>query len=80
LQIAINAYPDGMVAEYVLAQSGKFMDNKYGGDGLARFIAAELNETFDPSASKKAQLQEAVRCLDRAIYELNQVIDALEQA
>jgi hypothetical protein len=78
MTIAIKAYPDGIVAEYVLPKSGKFVDNKHGGDGLARFIAAELNETFEPTATKNEQIKEAVRCLDRAIYELNQVIDALE--
>lgn len=76
IAIADEAYPDGLVALYTNDKTGKFEDGPHG-DGLARFIACELCETFEPKASKKDQLNEAVRVLERAQSELQEVIDAL---
>lgn len=46
------------------------------GDGLARFIAVELNETFDPDATTLEQLSEANRVMTVAMNQLEFVANA----
>lgn len=75
LNLANEAYPDGFLAEYYDAKTGQRLPG--GGDSLARFIVAELSETFDPDASRQAQLREARTALNRAIDDLQMVIAIL---
>lgn len=75
LNLANEAYPDGFLAEYYDAKTGE--RQRGGGDSLARFIVAELSETFDPEASRAAQLQEARIALHHAVDTLEWVIEAL---
>lgn len=75
LNLANEAYPDGFLAEYYDAKTGQRLPG--GGDSLARFIVAELSETFDPDASRQAQLREARIALNRAIDDLQMVIAIL---
>jgi hypothetical protein len=49
------------------------------GDELARFIARELQETYDPKASPEDQLQEAIRVIHVATNELDDVSRSLYQ-
>ena len=48
------------------------------GDGLAQFIVRELRDTFERGATRDAQLEEARRCLNNAIRELEFVIDRFQ--
>lgn len=75
LNRANEAYPDGFLAEYYDAKTGERQQG--GGDSLARFIVAELSETFDPGAARAAQLQEARNALNHAADDLERVIEAL---
>ncbi len=75
LNSANEAYPDGFLAEYYDENTGERQLG--GGDSLARFIVAELSETFDPEASRAEQLQEARIALHHAVETLEWVIEAL---
>jgi len=75
LNRANGAYPDGFLAEYYDANTGERQLG--GGDSLARFIVAELSETFDPEASRADQLEEACIALDHAVEALELVIETL---
>lgn len=75
LNLANDAYPDGFLAEYYDAKTGERQQG--GGDSLARFIVAELSETFDPNAPRTAKLQEARNALNHAVDDLERVIEAL---
>ena len=83
IKIVDNAYLDGLVGQYwdwpycrpiPWASAGNI------GDTLARFIAVELGETFDPRATDANQLTEAMRTLKMATQELEGVIKALREA
>jgi hypothetical protein len=75
LNLANDAYPDGFLAEYYDAKTGKRQPGS--GDSLARFIVAEVSETFNADALRPAQLREARIALGRAIGDLESVIEAL---
>ncbi len=75
LNLANEVYPDGFLAEYYNAKTGERQQG--GGDSLARFVVAELSETFDPSAARAAQLQEARNALNHAVDDLERVIEVL---
>ena len=48
------------------------------GDGLAKFIAREIEETYDREAPSEVQLAEAIRVMDSASRQILSVIDALD--
>lgn len=50
------------------------------GDTMATFIVTELFETFDPDASDGAQVDEAVRVMERARRDLDNLIACLENS
>ena len=79
IAIADKAYPDGMVQQAFEAYNRhqETIEDDRVGDGLAEFIVRELTDTYDGGASKKKQLAEAVRCIDRATEELQAVSKAL---
>lgn len=52
----------------------------YSGDSLATFIVREIADTYDESASDREQLEEAIRVLQRARFELQSIIEALQIA
>ena len=66
-------YSDGLVELY------HRMPFENHGDSLARFIALELEETFDPEADAQVQVHKAIHVLDVARKELTQAIEALEE-
>ena len=76
LDLANAAYPDGQLAEYYDV-NGNFVDNKHGGDGLARFIVVEITETYDAKASKTRQVEEAMRVMARARDDIEEVLREL---
>lgn len=72
ITIADEAYPDGLV--------GMWHAGSEPGDTLAKFIAVELKDTYYSGASSEAQLREALRVMETARDQLNDVIAALEDA
>jgi hypothetical protein len=52
-------------------------NNPQGGDTLARFIAFELAETFDPQADDGTQIATAIRAMQTAADGLGAVAHAL---
>lgn len=66
IEIASNGYPDGMIGRC-------FRNKKANGDTLALFLAKEIEDTFDKTASDADQLTEALRILDAAIREIQSV-------
>ena len=63
---------------------GDYFDKKTGqpttwhpGDTLEHFMHIEIAETFDPKASKDAQISEAIRVLEAGINDLQGAIDYL---
>jgi hypothetical protein len=75
LDLANTAY-DSAYLEVYYDQNGNYRQGK--GDTLAEFIVLELQETFDPKATKKKQLQEAARVIENARYQLQDLQDRLE--
>jgi hypothetical protein len=73
LNLANEAYPDAELAGYFDPDTGE--PGEGDGDGLAQFIVCELRDTFERGATRDAQLEEARRCLNNAIRELEFVID-----
>lgn len=76
LNRADEKYQDGYLSEYYDPATGERRDGE--GDTLAEFIVKELRDTFDPNASRQAQIEEAQRVLRMAIADLELVIGAFE--
>jgi hypothetical protein len=74
IQIADDAYDDGLVQEYFEDRDGQH------GDTLAKFIAMELEDTFDPDLPTEKQIAEAIRLMTSAIRQLQDVVSAFEEA
>jgi hypothetical protein len=78
IRIVSAAYPDGLLAvEYWDFKRECPRRNLEGGDTLALFIALELKDTYDADASGKQQIETALRTIERAQVDLEQVIKAL---
>lgn len=75
--IASEGYPDGLVAQYWNKEKQCVDLRANHGDGLARFVAVELSETYDAEVDDDAQLGEAVRAMSTAIRELTSVVRIL---
>jgi len=69
LDKASEGYPD---TRLYYTRKGKLI-RKNLGDGLAKFIVAELIETFDPEKSDDLQLSTAIRVTGRAIEDLGEI-------
>ena len=67
---------DGGLGEYYDPQTGAFNPDGEG-DGLARFIVVELEETFNPEWPDYLQMEDAKRVIRQAMVELRGVYDAL---
>jgi len=76
-RIADQGYGDGSMTPYYNQTTGKPKLYAKGGDTLARFVAIELAETFEPSASDENQLEEAQRVIEGAIADLDNALQAL---
>lgn len=71
IEIADKAYGDeGLVLAYFENPTGNH------GDGLANFIAVELQDTFDHDAPEDAQREEATRVMDLAARQLDRLANA----
>lgn len=71
IRVASDAYPDDCVWRC-------YKDTDPVGDTLADFIARELADTFDETASDADKLEEAIRAMKKAQDELGDVVEALE--
>ncbi len=71
IDIANAAYPDNLIRRYHDDPSAEL------GDGLAQFIASELEGTFD-ATEVSDQLRDAAYTIQNAIDQLQAVVDALE--
>ena len=73
IQAVSASYGDGEVQAYFSDDAGEH------GDTLAQFIARELRETYDPGLTPGESVQRAMSYLDRARYELQTAIDAIDR-
>ena len=74
IKIADEAYgPDGMVQQYFENPDGEF------GDGLARFVAVEIGDTYDGGSSDVEQLEAAVGVMDSAAKQIDAVTAAFDR-
>ena len=80
VRIAAKAYnddddPEGDESAWdeVIDSNGRLIARGKLGDTLADFIIIELAETYDPKARREAQLEEAQRCMNSAIMQLDRV-------
>lgn len=72
MDIVSNAYEDGWIVKaYAEDRNGDYSD------GLARFIAVEIEETFVHDGSDEEQITEAYRVIANAHVELEQILNAL---
>ena len=76
---AASAYPDAYVLAYWNAWHERAFDNPTVCDTLARFIAWELYETFDPNETDQRQIGTAIGAMRHAADSLTDVAQALEQ-
>jgi len=74
---AAAGYPYAQLLEYWDSAHERPRNNRDGGDTLAHFIIIEMAETFDPDASDEEQINEAVRVLNRAIADMQAVVEQL---
>lgn len=70
IEIADGAYPEGLVAQYSRNSRANL------GDDLAKFVAEELDSTFDPLVPEAEQLCQAARSMEKAASELAKVAKA----
>ena len=85
IKIADKAYPDGCIARCWDAKNHRprtleYMDSIGCCDGLARFVAVEIAETYDDDCSDDEQLEQAAHAIQNAADELQRVADALADA
>lgn len=66
-----DAYPDDMLALYAREPEGDH------GDPLAKFIVAELRETFEPEQGDEYQARMALDLIDKAHREVGAVVERL---
>lgn len=68
---------EGTLAQYFDPETGRWREADDRPDGLARFVAIELNDTFDADAGDEAQLEEARRVVGSAARQLESLADTL---
>ncbi|MFL6284530.1 MAG: hypothetical protein ACJ74Q_15400 [Pyrinomonadaceae bacterium] len=78
-----SANPELGVEEFFDATTGGKNEeaiNRPHGDGLAKFVAVEVIETFDEGSGTESQLDEARSVLEGAIEDLTMIVNALLKA
>lgn len=76
LELANQAYDDGFLSTYYTKKGT--LNRRGTGDTLAKFIVIELIETFDPKATKQAQLWTAIKAVESAKYQCDELQEHLE--
>lgn len=77
LNAANKHYDERYLAEYFEQATGAAKAGA--GDGLAEFIVRELRETFDEHSTRQAQVASAIRVLQNANKDIQNVIDGLRE-
>ncbi len=77
LDLANSGYPDGFLATMYDGEGKETTEADKQGDTLALFIVRELIETYDADAGNEEQLATARRTLERAVGDLQGVIETL---
>lgn len=72
IKLASDSYSDDLILQYY-----EYPDEDHG-DGLARFIALELQETYDEDATTQEQIAEAYRVMENAWHQIEDVMVAFE--
>lgn len=72
IKIASDSYSDDLIMQYY-----EYPDEGHG-DGLARFIALELQETYDEDVTEQEQIAEAYRVMENARDQIEDVMVAFE--
>ncbi len=76
IDVASSAYPDGFVKAWFEQPPGSTAEI---GDGLARFIASELTDTYEGGSGAATQWIRAAEVMATAQREIAAVQDALER-
>jgi hypothetical protein len=71
MQIAIDQYPDGCVGGYWDPKTESVLRDADSGDTLALFVAIEIKDTYDATATEREQLEQAERCCETAADEMS---------
>ena len=82
LNSANEGYPDGYLSEFYKQESGELVSPEAMrelADGLASFIVIEITDTYHDGESDEHQMNEALRVMQAAEGQLQQVIQALYQ-
>jgi hypothetical protein len=72
IEIVDEGYPDGFVKACFENPKKDY------GDTLALFLAREIDDNFDPEATDREQIEEALRVVFNARRELDAVCDVLK--
>ncbi len=75
LNAANKYYDEGYLSRYFNEKTGR--PKARSGDTLAKFIVAELFQTFDDNVELREQVAEAVRVLDRSRDDIQNAINGL---
>lgn len=70
-------YPDGFLQEYY-DEKGDYVPKTHGGDGLANFIVAELDDCFDAEVTEEKQLNKAKGLMHTALGDILAVVAGLD--
>lgn len=77
IKLASSSYHDDKIMEYWDDSENRPNQLVPAGDTLALFIANELYETCDESASHEDQITTAIRVLSRAAQDIDDIIAGL---
>jgi hypothetical protein len=74
-------FPESSLLRFVNARSGQPLLRLPSpvGDTLALFVVRELSETYDPDADDQQQIAEAIRVMEVAAGNLDNIISALQK-
>jgi len=78
IKAASDAYDDGLIEQYWEWKHESHRKSDAPGDTLAKFIAIELEEVYDPDSGRQANLELAVCAIERAELQLMAVKEALK--
>lgn len=77
IKAASGAYDDGLIEQYWEWKHESHRKSDAPGDTLAKFIAIELEEVYDPDSGRQANLELAEKALARAEDQLRAVRGAI---
>jgi hypothetical protein len=78
LNKANEGYEDHGLEEYYDMETGE-QKPEGSGDTLAKFVVIEISETFDAEADRDQQIAEAIRVMEAARDDIDNVLRVLER-